>query len=426
MELKEIRSERVPDGTQMNHVDCDTEKAVTDVYVEDKRTRQSLLSNCQPNGLEKATAEPENEGNVTDKTPNCVARGIDKVSQSVNAFYSRHKRTISLTVRCVFVALWVAYLVYAAYLNGQRALVVIIITAIVFFFVSYEFLQRHYGDVIYDVICRLLAGVKCGKRVWKYTHWTFYALLLVGLTVFLVLDTGRNPENFRSAGGLTLLLLLTFVTSKYPAKIRWRPVLWGLAFQFLMGLMVLRWSAGFALFQFLGAQVQTFAGFVDAGSKMVFGDPGYKMHPVAFQILPIIIFYSAVINVLYYYGAIQWMVRKMAWLMQVTMKITPIEALHTAASIFLGQVETGVMFRPFWQRLTQSELCACMTGGFTTIAGTVIAAFIAFGASPEHLISASIMSAPAAMAIAKLGFPETETSHTKTEEDVQMAPPYVI
>jgi CNT family concentrative nucleoside transporter len=215
---------------------------------------------------------------------------------------------------------------------------------------------------------------------------------------------------------ISALVLVVFVGISYAFSInrraiRWRLVLWGIALQLIFALLILKTTAGFAVFKFLGDVVSQFLNFSDAGAKFVFGD-NFEEHFVAFKVLPTIIFFSSFITVLYHYGILQQVVKGVAWLMMKTMGTSGAESLSCAANIFVGQTEAPLLIKPYVVTMTQSELHAVMTGGFATIAGGVMAAYISFGVSAEHLIAASVMSAPAALAISKLLFPETEKSLT--------------
>ena len=218
-------------------------------------------------------------------------------------------------------------------------------------------------------------------------------------------------ERAISALGLVVFVGLSYAFSINRRAIKWRLLLWGIALQLIFALLILKTNVGFAVFKFLGDVVSQFLNFSDAGAKFVFGD-NFEEHFVAFKVLPTIIFFSSFITVLYHYGILQQVVKSVAWLMMKTMKTSGAESLSCAANIFVGQTEAPLLIKPYVATMTQSELHAVMTGGFATIAGGVMAAYISFGVSTEHLIAASVMSAPAALAVSKLLFPETEKSLT--------------
>uniref|UniRef100_A0A8C6YCH9 Solute carrier family 28 member 3 n=1 Tax=Naja naja TaxID=35670 RepID=A0A8C6YCH9_NAJNA len=172
------------------------------------------------------------------------------------------------------------------------------------------------------------------------------------------------------------------------------PVIWGVAMQFVLGLITLRTKVGFDAFNWLGNQVDQFI-----------------------PVLPIIIFFSTVMSVLYHVGFMQWLIKKVGWIMQITLQTSPVESLVAAGNIFS---ESPLMVKPYLPYVTKSELHAIMTAGFATIAGSVLGAYISFGVSASHLLTASVMSAPAALAIAKLFWPETEKPQINAQQDTKM------
>ncbi|WAR02831.1 S28A3-like protein [Mya arenaria] len=242
---------------------------------------------------------------------------------------------------------------------------------------------------------------------------------VVSVFVFLGFDIRDRWEGWTPLAGLTAFILGSVLFSKKPKKINWTPVVWGILLQFALGMLILRWQPGFRACMWLGDQVTTFLGYTDLGSQFVFGDK-YLDHPVVFQILPVVVFFSAVVSVLYYIGAMQAVIKVIALFLQAVLNTTPIESFATAAHIFVGQVESSVALRPFWMRLTESEMHAVMTSGFATVAGTLFGAYVKFGVPAEHVISASFMSAPAALAIAKISIPETQKSQIRSQKEINL------
>lgn len=214
--------------------------------------------------------------------------------------------------------------------------------------------------------------------------------------------------------GLGVFIAIAYGMSTNRQAIRWQPILWGIALQLIFALFIIRTPIGLAIFQFLGDVVTQFLNFSDAGASFVFGE-NFQEFFFAFKVLPTIIFFSAFISLLYFFGILQRVVQSFAWVMQRTMKTSGSETLSAAGNIFVGQTEAPLLIKPYVSAMTMSELHAVMTGGFATIAGGVLAAYVSFGVPAEHLIAASVMSAPAALAISKLMFPETEESATGGE-----------
>ncbi|AFY59354.1 nucleoside transporter [Synechococcus sp. PCC 6312] len=218
-------------------------------------------------------------------------------------------------------------------------------------------------------------------------------------------------ERWISLLGLGVFVGFAYLISTNRQAVRWRTLAWGLALQLLLGLVILRLPLGLKLFQGLGNAVSWFLNFSDAGAEFVFGE-SYTDHLIAFKVMPTIIFFSSFIAILYYYGVLQWVIARLATVMIRTMKTSGGESLVCAANIFVGQTEAPLLVKPFLKDMTASELHAVMTSGFATIAGGVMAAYISFGIPPEHLIAASVMSAPAALSISKVMYPETEIAVT--------------
>ena len=211
--------------------------------------------------------------------------------------------------------------------------------------------------------------------------------------------------------GLVVMMGLAWAMSDHKRRINFRVVWGGLLLQFVLAVFILKTSIGAAIFQSIGDFFTGILGFVDAGTSLVFGEE-YVHHFFAFKVLPTIIFFSSLMSVLYYMGILQKVVATFAWVMQRTLGTSGSETLSAAANVFVGQTEAPLMVRPYISSMTKSELMALMVGGFATIAGGVMAAYASMGIDAGHLVSASVISAPAALLISKLMIPETERSMT--------------
>ena len=216
--------------------------------------------------------------------------------------------------------------------------------------------------------------------------------------------------------GLVAIIGIGFALSRDRRRIRWRTVAWGLGLQVVFAIFVLRVPAGQALFRRLGELVTALLHYSYAGSEFVFGELGKPNSSLgvifAFQILPAIIFVSALFAIMYYLGIMQVIVRAFAAVMSRVMGASGAESLNVAASIFMGQTEAPLTIRPFLPRMTRSELMTVMTSGMAHISGSIMAAYIAFGIEARHLLTAVIMTAPGTILMAKLMEPETETPET--------------
>jgi len=229
-------------------------------------------------------------------------------------------------------------------------------------------------------------------------------------------------ERFTGLIGIVVLLAIAFALSNNRKQINMRIIGWGLGLQAIFAIFILKTPIGGPLFGFLDKAVRKLVSFSDEGSDFLFKsfvpDVGYPdaMINFAFRALPVIIFFSSLMAVLYHFGIIQVIVKWIAKAMQKTMGTSGSETLCISANIFVGQTEAPLMVRPFISQMTKSELMAVMTGGFATVAGGILAIYVMWLADipgiAGHLLAASVMSAPGALVMAKIIYPETETSET--------------
>ncbi len=216
--------------------------------------------------------------------------------------------------------------------------------------------------------------------------------------------------------GIVLIIAIGFLMSHNRRAIRWRTVAWGLGLQFAFAVFVLKVPFGQSLFKRLGDFVTAILHFSYAGSEFVFGEIGKPNSSLgvifAFQILPAIIFVSALFAIMYYLGIMQVIVRAFAKVMSRLLGASGAESLNVAASIFMGQTEAPLTIRPFLPRMTMSELMTVMTSGMAHVSGSIMAAYIAFGIEARHLLTAVIMTAPGTIMMSKMFEPETSTPET--------------
>jgi len=248
-------------------------------------------------------------------------------------------------------------------------------------------------------------------------------------------------DNLISLLGVFVLLACAWVLSNNRRRFPWRVASWGLGLQFFLALILLRTAWGAHFFAAARAFVNRLLSFTDAGAAFLWGnlyrtgpalvananpEAGYiqvtnsasgQLVPIGtvfiIHVLPTIIFFSSLMALLYHLGVMQKLISGIAWIMRRTMGTSGCESLSCAANIFVGQTEAPFVIKPFLATATNSELMAIMVGGFATVAGGVMAAYVRFGIDAGHLLAASVMSAPAALVVAKIMYPETETSPTR-------------
>jgi CNT family concentrative nucleoside transporter len=237
---------------------------------------------------------------------------------------------------------------------------------------------------------------------------------------------GTLLSRIRGLLGIIVLVFLAFAISNNKKAINWRIPVMGILLQFVFAFAVLRIDFVRNIFDGISSFFVTLLGFSEQGAHFIFGDLAVNMSPWAFvfvfQALPTVVFFSALTSVLYYYGILQKIVYVFAWVMNKLMRLSGAESLAASANIFIGQTEAPLVVKPYIPKMSKSEIMALMTGGMATIAGSVLALYIDFlgGNNPEqqqlfarHLLTASIMNAPASLFIAKILVPETESVERK-------------
>ena len=234
---------------------------------------------------------------------------------------------------------------------------------------------------------------------------------------------------FRGVVGLTSIILIAYLLSNNRKKIDWKTILIGLSSQLIIAVAVLKVEFVRIIFEKIGQGFLAIVTFTNQGSRILFGDlaDSSKYGEIfVFQVLPVIIFFSALTSVLYYYRIIQKTVSGLAWMMTKFLNISGQESLAVAGNIFLGQTEAPLLVKGYLNKMNRSEYFLLMTGGMATVAGSVLAAYIGFlgGDDPiqrievaKNLIIASVMAAPGAIVISKLMFPQTE----KVDKNIEIS-----
>ena len=233
-------------------------------------------------------------------------------------------------------------------------------------------------------------------------------------------------DRFTGILGVLAILGIAYLMSNNKRNIDIRLVVWGLGLQLLFGIFILVTPFGKPIFSWFDKLIKKLLSFSNDGSEFLFASfIDGKMHPAvinfAFSVLPTVIFFSALMAVLYHIGLMQKVIKLVSVVMQKTMKTSGPETTSISANIFVGQTEAPLVIKPFVSKMTKSELMAIMTGGFATVAGGVMAIYVGMLENipgiAGHLMAASIMSAPAALVIAKIMYPESEKTNSYEEFD---------
>ena len=229
--------------------------------------------------------------------------------------------------------------------------------------------------------------------------------------------------------GLISLILISFLLSNNKKKIQWKTVLISILIQFVIAVLILKVSLIQSIFEIISKFFVRIINYTASGSSFLFSslaDQQKFTYIFAFQVLPVIIFFSALTSVLYHLGIVQKIVSFLAWTLNKFLKITGAESLSLAGNIFLGQTESPILIKSYLEKMTKSQLFIVMVGGMSTVAGSVLAAYIGLLGGNDineqlkfsnHLLTASVMAAPGAVAISKIIFPEEAIN---VEEEIKI------
>ncbi|CAJ0576564.1 unnamed protein product, partial [Mesorhabditis spiculigera] len=374
------------------------------------------------------------EAEYLDEEVTGVMRILEVIQQGIGGFMTRHHKAISILVLLAFLGLYHGWLIAAIVHDAKKVEPMIVITGILWAgVIYYQVIKRFFGEAIYRSVFE--PAIHVGGKIWQFIGFQilFYMLILGLILGFLVWDTWKDHKRLTGLGGMACFIVLMWILSNNRARIRWRPVIWGFFLQFCLGLLVLRWDWGNQTFNRISNQIVKFLDYTNNGTSFVFGfiaDPPNICDPnnpstaisgaFAFTSLQVVVYFGSIVALLYYYGVIQFILKIMAWFMTITLGTTATESLNACACIFLGQSEAPLLIKPYLEKMTASELHAVMTSGFSCIAGSLFAAYIAFGACPTYLLSATVMSACGSLACSKILYPETEESKLKDVSDLEL------
>ncbi|KAF5243836.1 hypothetical protein FAUST_2681 [Fusarium austroamericanum] len=327
----------------------------------------------------------------------------------------RYRRPLThLVVFCITTAWWVASLVLH---HDDKNWVVpflvwLAITLRLFFwhvpsrYISnaIKFVWARTAVVVYDMIpakFRTLVGASVAV-----------AAILVGSFVSEESEDNTRENRAVSLCGMAVFIFILWVTSRDRKAINWRTVIGGMLSQYIIGLFVLRTGVGYDIFSFIGYRAADLLGFARDGVAFLTNPDVAATPNFFFSVIPAIIFFISLVQVLYYIGFIQWFIIKFATFVFWGLGVSGAEAVVAAATPFIGQGESAMLVRPFVPHMTKAELHQIMTCGFATISGSTLVGYIGLGLNREALVSSCIMSIPASLAISKMRYPETEETLT--------------
>jgi CNT family concentrative nucleoside transporter len=238
------------------------------------------------------------------------------------------------------------------------------------------------------------------------------AVILIGAFVSEESQDNTRENRAVSLFGLLVLIAGLWATSRDRSKIVWQTVIVGMLVQFVIAVFVLRTGVGYDIFNFISGLASSLLGFAGKGTAFLTEESVLSKGWFLISVIPAIIFFVSLVQLLYYTGILQWFIGKFAVFFFWSMRVSGAEAVVAAASPFIGQGESAMLIRPFISHLTIAEIHQIMCSGFATIAGSVLIAYISIGVNPQALISSCVMSIPASLAVSKMRYPETEETLT--------------
>ncbi|ORX64523.1 hypothetical protein K493DRAFT_364895 [Basidiobolus meristosporus CBS 931.73] len=329
------------------------------------------------------------------------------------SFYRRFRLWFHLLMFLVITGLMIG----AWILHGKDSLVLSLLWAFVslklmFYHVTTRILSKPLG-MFFGAIFKVVFAIP--EKIRLVLGVLLPVGLIVSVTLALPIQEGHSTrmDRLRSLLGLVIFIGVLFATSNNRKLIPWRTVVVGVLLQFLLGLFILKTSVGYDIFSWLSNMCSTLLHFSKSGLSFVTNDDIANIGIFVFTVLPAVIFFAAIVKVVYYLGGMQWIVRKFAWLMVRLMGTSGAESVVAAASPFVGMGESSLLILPFLETLTRSELHSAMTSGFATISGSVLVAFISMKVDAQTLITSCVMSVPCGLAISKMRYPETGEPVTK-------------
>ncbi|KAK3760175.1 hypothetical protein RRG08_005324 [Elysia crispata] len=392
----------------------DIELRSVSAHIDKEKSLQpnTLTSHAIQNGSGSVRLEvPENlsdhDKNSEKSAGNCWVRMVEALEVWTRAFWASYRQVFYTGLKVVMVSLYLAFVSYSWYYHfgDEDSIVLLVITAFL--------VVRTFGRAlrVWGVTSKLarLSDRPLRKLAANliFVRCSLYPLAALAVGLYLGLEViPANPQNIQSLIGIFGFIVICFVLSVKPSRVDWHPVFWGFIAQICMAIFTLRTEIGQSVFQWLSDAVQTFTAFSDSGAEFVLGKD-FKTMGLLFQAGGMLVFFNSIIFVLLHLGVIGAVVRYGGRTVAFCLGTGPVESVVAVTNIFLGQSEVILLTRPYLPALSLSEFCAVVTCGYASVSGAFIGTFMAYGAPGKHLLTAAVMSAPAALALSKLIMPET-------------------
>ena len=338
----------------------------------------------------------------------------DPRAHTFSRFYAKYRWAFHIFIWLLFTGWWIAGLILHRYDLGWLIpflLWLAITLRLIFFWAPITIVTKPMHFVWNNSMVRLTNLIPEKLRIPLAAVGTVAVILVAS---FVSKESKDNTRSNRAVSlfGLAVMILGLWATSRNRRRIQWHTVIGGMLTQYIVALFVLRTKAGYDIFSFISGLARDLLGFANQGTAFLTADSVLDLHWFLTGVVPPIIFFVALVQVLYYFGTLQWFIGKFAIFFFWTLRVSGAEAVVAAATPFIGQGESAMLIRPFVPHLTMAELHQVMCSGFATIAGSVLVAYISLGLNAQAMVSSCIMSIPASLAVSKLRYPEEEETLT--------------
>ncbi|KAF7727670.1 hypothetical protein EC973_007328 [Apophysomyces ossiformis] len=361
-----------------------------------------------------ATAEEEEK----QLDSNDSSDGIEEAKPSrFSQFYTRHRRWFHLIMWLIFTGfLSAAYALQVPKGYNQENLILGLIYA---WFTLYIFFCHVPTSIVTTPFRKTVDTISSPiMRLSALMRSILYGALVFTVIVVTVFSLPETPDSSRvqrliALFGMVVFLGMVFACSKHHRAVRWNTISSAMLLQFLLALFVFRSQAGHDIFQWAATFCEGYLSKSSFGTQFLLNQDIVNLGLFALNVLPAVIFFASTVQMLYYIGALQWLLEKCGSVFMTLLGVSGAESVVACASPFLGQCENALLIKPFLPYLTKAEMHQIMTSGFATISGSVLYGYIKMGVSGQALLTSCVMSIPCSLAISKLRYPETEEPLTK-------------